>query len=333
MQRKIVILLTLCAIVGVAGCRRSRPTKGPVAVQKESDFLYAEHPWDMVGWNLEPRKKDEKGSPIKTQAQLEKENYELGLKTNRGSNTMALGKFWLKYRANNPDARLYSADRLRAAVRQAKKDELPADTRDQIYDDLASGNMAAVFLAAAGPNSKHIVSYHKPVEKEATVQVCYGDGAGEALSPAAIEARIKEQELWFCWYYCVKFTMPNFCRTSAEGYDPSKQGAPPVYLANIRASGGLKIPPDAGDFKGFKKYVEKNAPPQLLELIRDNTLSVNLNADLSNPAELVACRLNAAAKKESIQPSDSMAINSSGIITPLPFATVTAWTQQNRSKD
>jgi hypothetical protein len=352
MNRKLLVVMLLTAVVAAEGCRRSggeRNVKPPLSVQKETDLLYTRK-GDVIGAGLDPIAKAG-AAPVLTEEQqklaqaadaIAKTLKEEADKKKRRDDTVALGNFLLNYRKSKP-ATIYSRDDLKKALRREKKTDM--------YDDVDKGNIEVVYLADAY-NPNHIMCYHKTVETQEdlpnkkTINLGYpavfgGDPAGVArfgfLQIADAPVRVKEQELLVGWQYYVQFATPHFYRTSAEfpAYVPSAlTQQPPVFLARIKLKSPdlLKNPRDEFNHDRFKKYLTENAPPHLLKLITDNALCVGLSADLKNPSELVMGQVVKERPGEDGKEKGNLGINASGTIGYYDADQMKLWVAQNQLK-
>ena len=247
--------------------------------------------------------------------------------------------------ASNPP-KLYSFGKVRTALRRQGKLEL--------YDDVDKGALEVVYLAGHR-NPGHIICYHKTVETKEdlaakkTVEVghpvVYGTGAEGSVGSKEIGLRIKNQELMVAWYYYVKFRTPAFFHTSAEipVYDPDVtmwqppvlMGSPPEFLAKLKARRPdlLVDQPGAIEFSRFKKYLEENAPPRLLNLIEENKLCVGMKADLRVPTEWVACWVAPESKPKDDRQKFNLVVDAAGNIRDdIAPELVNPWIEKNQAK-
>jgi hypothetical protein len=350
MNRKLLIVMLLTAVMAAEGCRRGGGEKKPaLGVQKETDFLYTRK-GDVLGSGLDPIAKTAPGAgPVLTAEQQKLAQDEAARqakkkaeddKTKRRNDTVAMGNFLLNYRKANT-ATIYSHDDLKKALRRQKLTEM--------YDDLDSKKIEVAYLADTY-NPNHIICYHKTAETEEdlankkTIDVGHpavfgGDPAGVAkfgfVKAEDVQMRLKKQEMLICWQYYVQYATPHFYRTSAEfpAYVPSAL-TPPVFLGKIKAKSPelLKNPPDEPDFDRFKKYLTENAPPHLLKLVESNTLCVKMKADLRVPGELVACWDKAEAKDKDGKEKGQLAIDASANVQFYDPEIMKLWIAQNPAK-
>jgi hypothetical protein len=343
MQRKLLIVMMLTAVLAGAGCRRAGGAKKPpVSVEKESDFLYTRK-GDVIGAGLDPIAK--KGRLSAEEEKLAQVAAEIAAKLKaeadkkkRSDDTIALGNFLRAYRTANPSPTNYSLEKVRITLRRDKKFEL--------YDEVDKKNIEVPYLVD-WLNPSHIIAYHKTAETQddlatkKTVDLghptVFTDGTKfEFIKAADLDRRIKDQELLICWQYYVQFATPHYYRTSAEfgPYVPSAlTGTPPVFLSKIkgRSPDLLKNPPDERNLDRFKKYLSESAPPYLLKLVVDNTLCVSMKADLWNPSELVACRDKAEGKDKDGKEKGQLAIDASANIQPYEAEQMKLWIAQKKN--
>lgn len=329
MRCRTMIVMGLSALAAVAGCHRTGAQKSAIPVGKESDFFYVRMEQE-IGFDMEPRPK-EKVQNWKSASQLKKEAHDKAIKDGRPGNTIAFGNFLRDYRAKNPDYSLYTVDKARTGLRR--------QGRTDVYEDVTDGNiiMDAV-VDASNPN--HVLCHQKtergdPKKGPTPTMVYFADGRSENRTD--VDKLIKIQELQVCWYYYVEYAMPSFFRTSAEFplYLPSPfvQGAPPAFLARVKAKSpeSLKVPPEARDFNRFRDSLKK-APPALLDMVQSGALIVGVNADLSNPRDVVVCRGTPEPKQQKEDPETRMIIDASATITVYTTADLKGWMDVNKDQ-
>jgi hypothetical protein len=356
MQRKLLIVMMLTAVFAAEGCRPARAKKGPVHVERESDFVLTRDE-DGLDAGLGPKKKPSSDPEQRKiddaaaeQARKTKETTDI---TDRRKDTYALGDWLREYRANpfkslpddrkdgvNPDT-LYAFEKVRISLRREEKVKW--------YHDVDKGNIDVLFLYESADHvdsrsPSHIICYHKTVEsKEDPVSkktdelghpAVFANGVKDFVKRDDVALRVKEQEIMVCWFYYVKYATKDFYRESAATgpYIPSvltRTPPPPAFLAGLNPE-LRKEQRDTPSFDGFRRYLEKNAPPRLLKLIDDNKLCVNMNANLRDPNELVACWVTAEPVDRDRNERGHVTINANGQTQLLLTAVVNPWIAKNQ---
>ncbi len=357
MNRKLLIVMILTAAFAAEGCRRGGgEKKPPVSVLKETDFLYTRKT-DVIGAGLAPIPKAAPGANFtpeqlkglqEAEARNKKAKQDADNKKRR-DDTAAMGSFLLNYRRSNPIT-TYAHDDLKKALRRQ-------NLHDR-YEELEKKEIDVVYLADSY-NPKHILCYHKTAETDEdvvskkTIQVGHpaifaADGAPGFIKTEDLPRLIKEQELQVCWYYYVQLRAPKFYRVGAE-FDEFKAAMkrqdpfwlppappaspPPFFLAKLqqRKPDLLRNPPDPRNFDRFKKYLNENAPPNLLGLIEKNTLSVSLKTDLNVATEPIACFVATEPNDKNGAERGHMGINAASQIGLYDRELMKKWIAQNKN--
>jgi hypothetical protein len=352
MNRKLLIVMILTAVVAAEGCRRGGEKKPPVGVLKEADYLYMRKS-DVLGSGLDPIPKKANLPAAAAAEELARKLKEEADKIKRREDTKALGNFLRSYRSSHP-ATLYSFDKIKTTLRrQVLQGQTPAD----MLDDLDLKRIDVAYLADSF-NPRHIICYHKTAETQADPTgkgkiidvghpTIFADGEFGFVKAADITGRIREQEMQVCWYYYVQYAAPHFYRVGSE-FDAFKEAmkrqdplwlplpppasTPPFFFDKLQKGKAelLKNPPDARDFERFKKHLTENAPPLLLNLIESNKLCVSMTANLRLD-EIIACRVDVDTSKESVKTNQVIA--TTGQIAPQGADLMKQWMKQNQPQN